>query len=336
MTINDRVILLAKRVAAEFKSIRTSLTTINNDISTLKSSGSGVAGRDGIDGNDGRDGTDGATGPAAWSAVAAWAASTAYVVGPPASVVTYSGETFVCTTAHTSTGVFDGTKWTKLAQKGSDGANGTNGADGPGYRATSTTSLATGAGSVAFTTQSGLAYTVGARVRATSAGTSEYMEGLVTAYSGTTLTVLMDAASGSGTHADWNINIAGDPSLVKRGVVMGLCDAYTPGSLGPDAGEMVVPYSSRDGTTVINFTVRAIILRVSTAGGAPSVTIEKSTGAGVFSAVTVGTVTLTPGAYEGRVTSALGTISSGDKLRMNIAAFGSAQGWFVTVILGET
>ena len=91
------------------------------------------------------------------------------------------------------------------------GAAGTNGADGRGYYATSTTSLAIGTGSKAFTVSSGLAYSAGARVRAASAAnTANWMEGVVASYSSTTLTVTVDATSGSGTLADWNINLAGE------------------------------------------------------------------------------------------------------------------------------
>jgi hypothetical protein len=82
---------------------------------------------------------------------------------------------------------------------------------GPGVRATSTSSLAIGTGSRAFATQANLAFSVGARVRATNtANTAQWMEGLVTAYSGTTLTVNMDLTNGSGTIASWNINAAGE------------------------------------------------------------------------------------------------------------------------------
>lgn len=89
---------------------------------------------------------------------------------------------------------------------------GATGSTGPGYAATSTTSLLIGTGSKAFTTQSGLAYSAGARVRASSAANgANYMEGLVTSYSGTTLTVNVTKVGGSGTLADWNINLAGDP-----------------------------------------------------------------------------------------------------------------------------
>lgn len=78
----------------------------------------------------GATGATGATGPAAWTTIAAWAATTAYTVGPPASVVTFGSETYVCTTSHTSTASFDPTKFTKVAAKGLDGT-GTGDVVGP-------------------------------------------------------------------------------------------------------------------------------------------------------------------------------------------------------------
>jgi hypothetical protein len=98
-----------------------------------------------------------------------------------------------------------------FSRAGDLGATGTTGPTGPGYAATSTTSFLIGIGSKAFTTQAGLAYTVGARVRASSAAnTANFMEGLVTAYSGTTLTINVTLIGGSGTLADWNINLSGE------------------------------------------------------------------------------------------------------------------------------
>ncbi len=73
-------------------------------------------------GNTGDTGATGSTGPQPWSAPVAWAGSTAYVATAPASCVTYLGETYVCTTGHTSTGTFDGSKFAKIAAKGADGA----------------------------------------------------------------------------------------------------------------------------------------------------------------------------------------------------------------------
>jgi hypothetical protein len=76
---------------------------------------------------------------------------------------------------------------------------------------TSATSTTIGTGSKTFTTQEGLAHNVGSRVRIsrTSDPVNKYMEGVVTAYSGTTLTVSVDLSAGAGTHTDWSINIAG-------------------------------------------------------------------------------------------------------------------------------
>jgi hypothetical protein len=101
------------------------------------------------------------------------------------------------------------TYWSVLAGVG---ATGLTGATGPGYGGSSTTSLAIATGSKAFTTQAGLAYQVGNYVRAASAaGGANFMEGPVTAYSGTTLTINVTKIGGSGTKADWNFQVAGAP-----------------------------------------------------------------------------------------------------------------------------
>jgi hypothetical protein len=84
------------------------------------------------------------------------------------------------------------------------------GPTGPSYLATSTTSLTIGAGIKTVVTQSGLAYSAGARIRLSSAsGVTNWMEGVITSYSGTSMVVSADTTGGSGSHADWNINIAG-------------------------------------------------------------------------------------------------------------------------------
>ena len=85
------------------------------------------------------------------------------------------------------------------------------GPTGPSYVATSTSSIAVSVGSKVFTTQAGLAYQLGTRARATDTATpTNWVEGVVTAYSGTALTILVDQISGSGTQASWNISVAGE------------------------------------------------------------------------------------------------------------------------------
>ncbi len=85
------------------------------------------------------------------------------------------------------------------------------GGDGRGYLATSTTAATiASSGSIPLTTQLNLAYADGARVRATSTGSAAWMEGVVIGYDAAgLLTFTADLSSGSGSHTDWNINLAG-------------------------------------------------------------------------------------------------------------------------------
>lgn len=88
---------------------------------------------------------------------------------------------------------------------------------------TSVTNLAIGTGAAVFVTQAGKAWTLGQRLRAASDDGLKFMEGPVTAYAGTSLTVAVDFFFGAGQHADWNIGLigavgqTGGPGLVSRG-----------------------------------------------------------------------------------------------------------------------
>lgn len=94
--------------------------------------------------------------------------------------------------------------------QGVQGSQGNQGSQGSGYKATSTDTVLIGTGEKTFTTQSGLAYTIGSRVRAASISSpSSWVEGVVTDYTGTSLVITADLTSGSGNKNDWNINIAG-------------------------------------------------------------------------------------------------------------------------------
>ena len=79
---------------------------------------------------------------------------------------------------------------------------------GADYSATSTTSTAIGTGSKTFVTQSGKNFTIGQSVRVANTTTpANYMDGQVTAYSGTSLTVNVTAVGGTGTLAAWTISL---------------------------------------------------------------------------------------------------------------------------------
>lgn len=71
-----------------------------------------------------------------------------------------------------------------------------------GYYGTSTTNLTIGGGVHVVTTQSGLGYTVGQRVRLSYSDT-RYMEGYISAYSGTSLTFTCDYKAGTGAYNSW-------------------------------------------------------------------------------------------------------------------------------------
>jgi len=127
----------------------------------------------------------------------------------------------------------DPTNWVELtAPAGADGADGVDGDTGPagpagddgapgadgddGFNAEmvrqSTTSLALGTGSKAFTytaVANNLGWMVGSRLRAYNDAT-HYMEGVVTAVSNSGVTINVDYVVGSGTLASWSLGIAGD------------------------------------------------------------------------------------------------------------------------------
>lgn len=85
---------------------------------------------------------------------------------------------------------------------------------GAGYGGTSTSSVSVAVGSKSFTTQAGMAYKVGARMRATAtadASGATFVEGLLTAYSDTAMTLVVDliGANGGSSYSSWNLNLAG-------------------------------------------------------------------------------------------------------------------------------
>ena len=80
------------------------------------------------------------------------------------------------------------------------------------YKTTSTTSNTIGTGSKSFTTaDNSLPYQEGTPLRISdgAAPATNWMDGIVTAYSGTSLTVNVVSYAGSGTLTDWDINIGG-------------------------------------------------------------------------------------------------------------------------------
>jgi len=151
-----------------------------------------------------------------------WAAATTAVAagiwwsgsGVPSSGLGSNGDMYLRTSNGDVYGPKTAGSWGSVVSNligptGGPGPTGPTGPTGPGYLATSTTSITVATGSTTWTTQSGLAYLAGDRALVTSTGSGAYMEGLVTAYSGTSLTVNVTVTSGSGAHTDWNIGLTG-------------------------------------------------------------------------------------------------------------------------------
>lgn len=127
--------------------------------------------------------------------------------GAPSSGLGVDGDFYIDTTADAIYGPKTAGAWGS-----STPIIGTNGTNGAGYGGTSPTSLSiSSSGTKTLTTQAGLAYVVGSRVRlASSADPSNYMEGVVSSYSSTTLAFTADNSAGSGTLSSWSLSLAGD------------------------------------------------------------------------------------------------------------------------------
>lgn len=98
---------------------------------------------------------------------------------------------------------------------------------------TSTTSVAIGVGSKSFTTQASKFFEVGRALKIVSAAnpTTHFMAGVVSAYSGTSLTVTVAVSGGSGSRADWNIYVSGEvgqAGTLEIGTVTALAPGATP------------------------------------------------------------------------------------------------------------
>lgn len=115
------------------------------------------------------------------------------------------------------------------------------------------------------------------------------------------------------------------------GTTLVLMAGFTPGGTGAMAAEFLVP-AAPDGSSKV-WNVGTLTARVRVAGGAPAMSLEQSAGGGAFSlASTPATLTLSTDAYEGS-SAGSGTVTTGDLLRLNVTALGTATDWTVTISL---
>jgi hypothetical protein len=162
----------------------------------------------------------------------------------------------------------------------------------PGYLSTTVSSVTVSTGSKTVTTQSGLAYTVGARTRISSNATpTNFVEGLVTAYSGTSLTINADLTGGSGSFSDGNINVAGQQGT-----------AGLPGAAGGITRHAIVSFKA-SGTWTKNANLAGILVECWGGGGCGANAIASPGGSGggyarkwLAASALAATVTVTVGA----------------------------------------
>jgi len=194
------------------------------------------------------------------------------------------------------------------------------------YGLSSASSVLIGTGSKTFTTNlnaTNTAFTVGSRVRVAYTTTpTNFMEGNITAFSGTSMTVNVDVTGGSGTYAAWSFTSVGSagvtsisggttgltPSTATTGAVtLAGTLAVANGGTGLTAGTSGgVLYYSAAGTLASSSALAANALVVG--GGAGIAPSTVTTGTGVVTALGVNTGSAGAFVVNG---GALGTPSSG-------------------------
>lgn len=157
--------------------------------------------------------------------------------------------------------------------------------------ATSQTSATIGIGTFSFQVPTLGAWAPGMFVSIVSASNPlNYMLGVVTSYGGTTLTINSTGSSGSGTYANWLINLAGSPGPVGATGPTGATGA-TGAAAGPVNGEvrgLKVTNNAGTPSTKIDISATAAVMvngsGTSQRATSVAVTIDLTTGTGTSAA----------------------------------------------------
>jgi hypothetical protein len=176
----------------------------------------------------------------------------------------------------------------------------------------STTSMTIGTGSKTFTTNvssTDTAFTVGNRVRLIYDATN-YMEGTITAFSGTSMTVDVDTTAGSGTYATWSVGLTG---VVNTGVTSfsggstGLTPATATSGAVTLAGTLGVGYG---GTGQTSYTNGQLLIGNSTGNTLTKATLTAGTNVSITNGAGSITINATD-QYVGTVTTVSVTSGNG-------------------------
>ncbi len=187
-------------------------------------------------------------------------------------------------------------------------------AAGSTLTATSTTSNTIGTGNFTFTTQANKNFFPGQPIIAASnANGANYIHGIVSSYSGTTLIITEQDTGGSGTHSDWNISVTGSqgPSGGGTGTVTTASVVTANGFAGSVANPTTTPAITL--TTSINAPVLA--------GNGTAIAAATTTGSGSTVVLATSPTLVTP---------ALGTPASGVLTNCTGTASGLTAGHVTT------
>jgi hypothetical protein len=171
----------------------------------------------------------------------------------------------------------------------------------------SVTSLTIGTGSKTFTVNTNAtdtAFIVGNRVRLVNSSTN-YMDGVITAYSGTSMTVLVDGTAGSGTYTAWFVTLTGSVGGVTSfsGNSTGLTPATpTVGAISL-AGTLNV---ANGGTGQTSYTNGQLLIGNTTGNTLAKATLTAGTNVSITNGAGAITINATD-QFTGTVTSVSGT-----------------------------
>jgi hypothetical protein len=123
-------------------------------------------------------------------------------------------------------------------------------------------------------------------------------------------------------------------ALADRAVLIGLMAAWSPAATGADDNQVPAPFDPSDGISALSWTIRRLDWRASVSGSALSqITLQKSLATTSYAPSSILNLALSGGLYEAAAAGNLGTIQSGEDLRLSIDQLGGASGWTVQVTL---
>ena len=186
------------------------------------------------------------------------------------------------------------------------------------YGLSSASSVLIGTGSKTFTTNlnaTNTAFTVGSRVRVAYTTTpTNFMEGVITAFSGTTMTVSVDVVGGSGTYAAWSFTSVGSAGVTS---ISGGTTGLTPSTATTGAVTLAGTVATTNGGTgLTSFTSGGAVYATSTSALTTGTLPVASGGTGLASGTSGGVL------YY----SAAGTLASSSALAANALVVGGGAG----------